>query len=110
MELDIFIMTDQPETCRQCGTRTDFIDLSKDTQLHRCGNCQFTYWLEDGTVPCVKCNSTDVMEGVCDDFLDDIPTVWCIACGTIYHRDEEIILGNIEPLYVLGDQYEQMDN
>lgn len=106
MSLDIFIMTDQPETCRQCGTRTDFVNLSNDIQLHRCCNCQFTYWLEDDTAPCVKCSSTDVLEDVFDDFVNDIPAVWCKSCGTLYHRDEEIILGNIEPSYVLGKSYE----
>jgi uncharacterized Zn finger protein len=106
MELDIFIMTEQPETCRQCGTRTDFVDFSKTRQIHECSNCHFTYWLEDGTVPCVKCSSNDVMEDVCDDLLGDMPTVWCKACGTLYHRDKEIILGNIEPKYVMGNCYE----
>lgn len=102
MELDTFIMTDQPDTCRQCGTRTDFETLNCDTQLHRCSNCQFTYFLEDGTVPCVDCNSTDVMENVLDDIFSDIPTVWCKSCGTIYSRDDEVVLGKIIPKYVLG--------
>lgn len=106
MALDIFIMTDQPETCRQCGTRTDFADFSKGKQIHECSNCHFTYWLEDGTVPCVKCSSTDVLEDVFDYFVNDIPTVWCKSCGTLYHRDEEIMLGNIEPSFVLGKNYE----
>lgn len=88
MSLDIFIMTDQPETCRQCGTRTDFTDLSKGIQIHLCRNCQFTYLLEDGSIPCVKCGSSDVLE----DVFDGIPAVICKSCRTIFHRDEEIIL------------------
>ncbi|RQW85956.1 MAG: hypothetical protein EHM79_10595 [Geobacter sp.] len=106
MALDIFIMSDQPETCRQCGTRTEFADFSRGKQIHECSNCYFTYWLEDGTVPCVNCSSTDVMEDVFDGLLNDIPSVWCKSCGTLYHRDEDIILGNIAPTYVLGKSYE----
>ena len=51
MPLDIFIMSDQPETCRQCGCRTDFETLDFGPQLHRCSNCQFAYFLEDGAAP-----------------------------------------------------------
>lgn len=99
MALDIFIMTDQPETCRQCGTRTDFEDLSKGEQIHRCSNCQFTYILEDGTIPCVKCGSADVLE----DILDDVPVVICKSCKTIFHRDEEIILDHSKSIEYFGE-------
>ncbi len=102
MGLDTFIMTDQPETCRQCGTRTDFETFDDGMQLHRCSNCLFTYFLEDGTAPCVNCNSKDVLEEVLDDFFRDIPTAWCKSCGTIFNRDDEVMLGNIIPKYVLG--------
>lgn len=99
MALDIFIMTDQPETCRQCGTRTDFADLSKDTQIHKCSNCQFTYWLEDGTIPCVKCGSSDVVE----DVFDEIPAVICKSCRTFFHRDEETVLDHINTVAYFGE-------
>jgi hypothetical protein len=87
MAFDIFFMTDQPEMCRQCGTRTDFVDLSKTRQLHHCRNCQFTYWLEDGTVPCVNCFSTNVVDDLFENPPNDIPAVWCKSCGTNYPRD-----------------------
>ena len=99
MSLDIFIMTDQPETCRRCGTRTDFEDLSNSRQLHRCINCHFTYWLEDGTVPCIKCGSKDVLE----DIFDDIPVVICKSCRTIFHRDEEVILDHNKSIEYFGE-------
>ena len=41
-----FIGTEQPETCRACGVRTDFIDLSADRQLHECPSCEKVYYLE----------------------------------------------------------------
>jgi hypothetical protein len=44
--------------------------------------------LEDGSIPCVKCGSSDVLE----DVFDGIPAVICKSCRTIFHRDEEIIL------------------
>jgi rubredoxin len=100
MALDIFIMTDQPETCRQCGTRTEFEDLSKGKQIHRCSNCQFTYILEDGTIPCVKCGSTDVME----DLFDGIPTIICKSCRTFFHCDDEVILNHIDSTAYFGGQ------
>jgi predicted Zn-ribbon and HTH transcriptional regulator len=45
-ELSIFLSSDQPETCRQCGCRTEF-DVQEDkTELHKCPDCDFTYILE----------------------------------------------------------------
>lgn len=51
LELDdqfaiIFIGTDQPETCRVCGARTDFIELGRELQLHECLNCARVYFVE----------------------------------------------------------------
>ena len=45
-ELPIFLGCDQPETCRKCGARTDFIELTNDLQLHRCLACQNGYLVE----------------------------------------------------------------
>jgi len=46
-DLDTFIATDQPETCRHCGTRTDFEQVL-DRQLHTCPTCGCIYWLVNG--------------------------------------------------------------
>ena len=37
MELETYILSDQPTLCPKCGTRTDFIEREKD-QLHSCPN------------------------------------------------------------------------
>ena len=57
MSLDTFLMTDQPETCRKCGARTEIVDDfttdreggSSETrhQLHQCPECGYRYWLDD---------------------------------------------------------------
>lgn len=39
--LDLFQMTDQPETCRRCGARTEFTD--GPPQVHTCPRCAYTY-------------------------------------------------------------------
>ena len=46
-ELPLFDMTDQPETCRKCGTRTEFMGLRKQLQIHWCPECDSLYLLED---------------------------------------------------------------
>lgn len=43
-DLDVFIMTDQPEECPKCMTRTEFIE-KEDYQIHTCPKCQYTYKL-----------------------------------------------------------------
>jgi DNA (cytosine-5)-methyltransferase 1 len=45
--LDIFLMTDQPETCGTCGARTNWIDYKNGQQLHTCPNCNYIYLLEE---------------------------------------------------------------
>jgi tRNA(Ile2) C34 agmatinyltransferase TiaS len=45
-ELDIYYMTDQPETCRKCGTRTTSNDTGK-RQHHTCPSCKYEYILEE---------------------------------------------------------------
>ncbi|MFZ4441093.1 MAG: DNA cytosine methyltransferase, partial [Syntrophales bacterium] len=45
--LDIFLMTDQPETCRTCGVRTNWIDYRNSQQLHTCPSCNYIYLLEE---------------------------------------------------------------
>lgn len=42
----IFIGNEQPETCRKCGMRTDFVALSVNLQIHKCPVCNFEYYLE----------------------------------------------------------------
>ena len=44
--LPIFGGTEQPETCRQCGTRTDFDEVTDQQQLHQCGWCGKQYLVE----------------------------------------------------------------
>ena len=50
--MDLYEMTDQPETCRQCGRRTRQLDERVDReegiviQLHRCPACGYMYELE----------------------------------------------------------------
>jgi len=46
MEVDIYLMTDQPETCRKCGVRTLWFDNTNDIQTHECPNCRYYYVLE----------------------------------------------------------------
>lgn len=45
-ELPVFYGCEQPETCRKCGSRTDFEDLPDGTQLHQCLNCGKWYIVE----------------------------------------------------------------
>lgn len=44
--LPVFLGTDQPETCRECGARTNFVELSHERQLHECLNCARFYIVE----------------------------------------------------------------
>ena len=46
-DLEVFIMTDQPETCGSCGCRTEFVAIPKGRQLHVCPDCEEVYILED---------------------------------------------------------------
>jgi hypothetical protein len=45
--LDVFLMTDQPETCRKCGVRTEWISYKDDSQLHTCPSCDYIYLVEE---------------------------------------------------------------
>lgn len=47
-DLEVFEGTEQPETCRQCGSRTDFIEVTDKRQLHLCNNdrCRAVYVVE----------------------------------------------------------------
>lgn len=49
-DLDVFTMTDQPEECRKCGTRTEFEDVTETDgeilfQVHECPKCHYVYKL-----------------------------------------------------------------
>lgn len=50
---NVFILSDQSQTCPKCGSRTDIIlDLShtkNQTQIHEClsDNCNFTFVTEE---------------------------------------------------------------
>jgi hypothetical protein len=50
---NIYLISEQPQTCPKCGTRTDVIlDLShtkNQTQIHEClsVNCKFTFVTEE---------------------------------------------------------------
>lgn len=35
-DLDDYEMTDQPEECPQCGTRTEFMQIDTERQVHVC--------------------------------------------------------------------------
>jgi len=43
--LETFVMTDQPETCRSCGARTRFRQVTDTKQFHQCTDCGKSYWL-----------------------------------------------------------------
>ncbi len=47
-ELEIFISSEQPTTCPQCGTRTELIEDFEISQEHRCisEDCKFQFMLE----------------------------------------------------------------
>lgn len=45
-ELPVFYGTEQPETCRKCGARTDFDVLPNGLQVHQCLNCAKRYVVE----------------------------------------------------------------
>ena len=45
--LDVFLMTDQPETCRKCGVRTKWISYKDGSQLHTCPSCDYIYLVEE---------------------------------------------------------------
>ena len=48
-DLEVFTMTDQPETCGQCGSRTEFIQVDERSQLHVClrVDCQEIFVVEE---------------------------------------------------------------
>jgi hypothetical protein len=46
IDLPVFVGTEQPETCRKCGMRTEFEVLDEQTQLHQCIRCGIEYRLE----------------------------------------------------------------
>ena len=43
--MEIFFMSDQPESCRYCGTRTAFEKERMTFQIHHCPNCDIRYCL-----------------------------------------------------------------
>lgn len=45
-DLRLFLGTDQPETCRNCGARTEFEEVSSQQQIHECSGCRTQYLLE----------------------------------------------------------------
>ena len=45
-QLATFLGTTQPETCRKCGVRTDFDELTSTLQLHHCLLCSRWYFVE----------------------------------------------------------------
>jgi len=50
---DVFIYTDQPTTCPQCGSRTEIIlslsDTIEQTQIHKCNflNCNYKFVMQE---------------------------------------------------------------
>jgi len=44
-ELDGYYMSDQPEECRKCGTRTEILKEENDYQIHVCPKCHYRYKL-----------------------------------------------------------------
>jgi len=43
----IYLMTDQPPTCPECGRRVDWLGATPTGSLMRCYPCDFTYELQD---------------------------------------------------------------
>ncbi len=83
MSAEIFLASDQPETCRECGTRTNFVELSELLQSHRCPNCKYSYMLEFEELFCEKCQSAEIFEGL----LFDKKFIECGDCKAISHYD-----------------------
>lgn len=46
IDLPIFLGTEQPETCRECGARTEFDEVNSQQQLHQCCDCGKQYFVE----------------------------------------------------------------
>jgi hypothetical protein len=48
-DLEVFLATDQPESCRYCGSRTEFMGAtnSQGKQIHHCPNCHAVYVVDD---------------------------------------------------------------
>ena len=42
----VLIGTEQPETCRECGARTEFDEVNSQLQLHQCCGCGNQYFVE----------------------------------------------------------------
>jgi NAD-dependent SIR2 family protein deacetylase len=47
MSLETYIVSDQPETCRKCGTRTEIERCfeRENREIHVCPNCKYRYEL-----------------------------------------------------------------
>ena len=45
-DLPLFLGSEQPETCRNCGARTEFEAVNRQLQLHRCEECGKQYLVE----------------------------------------------------------------
>jgi len=37
---------DQPTVCPICGSRTDFLEITKNKQKHKCMSCNYTFYLD----------------------------------------------------------------
>lgn len=42
-EIPTYIMTMQPEECRNCGARTEFWEVLENKQFHFCPSCKTVY-------------------------------------------------------------------
>lgn len=45
-KLDVYIATDQPETCPRCGVRTFWVQRPTK-QIHECPVCKYAFFVEE---------------------------------------------------------------
>lgn len=87
-----FIMSDQPECCRWCGTRTEILEDNDDVeqddgsverhQLHQCPNpeCRKRYWVVEGDP---KVDEDGLRCPDCDSYRDSLADQkQCHHCGS----------------------------
>ena len=45
VDLECYILSEQPSTCRMCGARTSFVEENDGTQIHQClnRNCSYSF-------------------------------------------------------------------
>jgi len=43
MKLEYILDDEQPTTCPACGSRTEFIEITSQRQVHRCLDCGFSF-------------------------------------------------------------------